>query len=534
MEKVQKRLKKNKKKSVSVDGSRVELDSEHVTVIECVDAKPRLFDLEDNRGNEEHDDDDDDDELEMEDEVDGPAVLTGGDFLETFCYPVSRDEFFKRYWQRKALVIRQSSSSSPSSRFSPRVLHEYLLDLDVDLLTQASPSEQIHVWLPTQRGVAATSFPADTQAALSCHRLVGASLYFRAPQPFTDALVSAALLSLGCSFAGWTASGEMCGEIETFFSRPGSVTNFHYDFQQNFTFQLQGSKKWTLQRTPVVAPSRGFTPHFTGMSREVREKQACSARMDPGAASWDMRIPEDDHEDDNVVEIVLNAGDCMYFPAGLLHRVETVSEEEDSISINVSVDPVSYGDYFADCVRSALKSREEMRHHIVTSRHQDLQRRLQMMKDMVQSMTVDQMFPAALLRKTPLREERVFVGQQSSSSTVQVGPKTMVKKNPLAVAVELPAGNHGDDDNDDDDDDGDGEQEQSSSRLVIYFNAANEDMDPWLRTELMNCDVGLFRTIVALAIKEEPFQVSAIEWDDQESTHLTVLTMIERGYLTVC
>lgn len=99
----------------------------------------------------------------------------------------------------------------------------------------------------------------------------GSSLYFRAPQDAIVKYVSAMNRSLGTGFSGFyptdgTSSGgrlrtlvqlpgtklrflrplvfgvpgEPRGEIEVFASRKGHVTDWHFDFQENFTVQLQG------------------------------------------------------------------------------------------------------------------------------------------------------------------------------------------------------------------------------------------------------------------------------------------------------
>jgi hypothetical protein len=44
----------------------------------------------------------------------------------------------------------------------------------------------------------------------------------------------------------WHADGSVRSEIETFVSRRGHVTDWHFDFQQNFALQLAGRKRWRL------------------------------------------------------------------------------------------------------------------------------------------------------------------------------------------------------------------------------------------------------------------------------------------------
>ena len=39
---------------------------------------------------------------------------------------------------------------------------------------------------------------------------------------------------------GYTFPGSLRGEIEVFASHKGHVTDWHFDFMENFTFQLQG------------------------------------------------------------------------------------------------------------------------------------------------------------------------------------------------------------------------------------------------------------------------------------------------------
>jgi ribosomal protein L16 Arg81 hydroxylase len=68
-------------------------------------------------------------------------------------------------------------------------------------------------------------------------------------------------------FPGSTTSespGDSMTEIEIFVSKKGNYTDFHMDFQENFTFQLKGSKKWRLKTEHgMQAPVLGFSPHYS-------------------------------------------------------------------------------------------------------------------------------------------------------------------------------------------------------------------------------------------------------------------------------
>jgi hypothetical protein len=120
--------------------------------------------------------------------------------------------------------------------------------------------------------------------------------------------VRAFTLQTGLNFAGVYENGDNKGEIETFLSRDGHVTPFHFDFMDNFTLQLRGSKRWVgsalalvclicatlrseisrsirncifieqrFKQNDVSHPLRGGTPHFAAGG--VAEQQLKAARL---------------------------------------------------------------------------------------------------------------------------------------------------------------------------------------------------------------------------------------------------------------
>ena len=90
----------------------------------------------------------------------------------------------------------------------------------------------------------------------------GHSLYCRAPAELEAAVVPRLLDALGHGVRLAPTDRYRRGEVETFFSRAGHVTSWHTDFQENFTVQLSGRKRWTFSHSDVPAPLRGCTPHF--------------------------------------------------------------------------------------------------------------------------------------------------------------------------------------------------------------------------------------------------------------------------------
>ncbi len=400
--------------------------------------------------------------IEAEEEDDGqpPRVtqrfgVEAGDLLDLLVFPVPRERFFAEFWEQRALVVR----SGGKPRLDNGIMEDYLLGLDCEQLVHASPSEQIHVWLASRDGLPSQSFRAEADVALQIYRTGACSLYFRAPQSLIDSLITGLAFALGAHFGGWAADGSLQGEIETFVSRPGNVTQFHLDFQENFTFQLSGSKKWTLRRSGLTAPLRGVTPHFSNMSQKVQDQQLCAARMDAGTQQWSFVECMEAEEETTVT---LNAGDVFYHPSGLLHRVECVGDQE-SVSINCSLDFVRYSDYLADAANAAARREASLRRHPVQGYNRDvLAEKLRIFQEAVAGLTVDMVFPPGLWRRLP-NPDTVFDVIHEARDLDLAGKK--IRKNPLATTLE----GH--------------EDEDGATVFRFSFNCGGADLDSWLQTE---------------------------------------------------
>ena len=82
---------------------------------------------------------------------------------------------------------------------------------------------------------------------------------------FPDMYVATTVIVFSAAVLDVTPGGwEICA--------PQHVTDWHYDFQENFTMQLRGSKRWHFRKSGVTRPIRGFTPHFRSSS-EIVEMQ---------------------------------------------------------------------------------------------------------------------------------------------------------------------------------------------------------------------------------------------------------------------
>ncbi|GMH74427.1 hypothetical protein TrST_g2256 [Triparma strigata] len=214
-------------------------------------------------------------------------------------------------------------------------LKSILNDYDLESLYHESPSPSIQIFLPTKSPTADTiRVEPETASKLSSTH----STYCRGP-PALSALFQSTFLSdlnLFNSNPNWGYS-----ELEAFHGHTPHVTNWHYDFQHNFTIQLSGSKKWDFKKGERNV-RLGCTPHFNDVS--VVEGQILNGKL--SNPDFEFKPPQSCD-----VSCVLSSGDFLYFPPGVFHRVTTVST---GLSVNISIIGKSYSDIYCDGLKGLL------------------------------------------------------------------------------------------------------------------------------------------------------------------------------------
>jgi len=124
-------------------------------------------------------------------------------------------------------------------------------------------------------------------------------------------------------------SGSWMPNSQGLFLGPaGTITRLHWDMADNFLAQLWGSKRITL-----LPPSDCDNVYMqfereTGNSADDIVAPHLRASVDPCAPDYE-RFPR--FSGAKPVDCRLRAGECLYIPAGWLHRVESLSL---SLSIN--------------------------------------------------------------------------------------------------------------------------------------------------------------------------------------------------------
>ena len=286
--------------------------------------------------------------------------------LASILAPLDVDEFMAESFRNKAVAVKVHP------RLRERRLEQIKALMDgfnpIKML-QRTASDGISAWMFVD-GAQKTqlrSFVTDAEAAKICFD-AGHSLYFRANADMEGAFLPEVAEQLGFSFAANARDGTRLSEVEVFVAHPGHTTQWHYDFQENFTVQLKGRKKWYLGGKPVPHPHRACATHFNGpkdqplLHRQRHVAQASLLGDDAAAAPDFAGVPAD--IDATCEAVILQPGDVLYHPAGMWHKVECPPCDENSLSINLSFMPVSWGDVVRDALSQLLTSHALFRERV--------------------------------------------------------------------------------------------------------------------------------------------------------------------------
>ena len=172
--------------------------------------------------------------------------------LDALLHPLSKDDFLRQHFRQRCVVIRGGGAERASSLFPAASAG------DVEEVVENTASERVMAWvrtdgtvrtmdgLPPSRGTTARSIDVDDpRSAIALHQ-AGHALYCRAPPAIEETLVNALLKETSLGLPPLRDAGPLSGrgEVEMFCARKGHVTAWHSDFQENFTVQLRGRKRW--------------------------------------------------------------------------------------------------------------------------------------------------------------------------------------------------------------------------------------------------------------------------------------------------
>lgn len=228
----------------------------------------------------------------------GDASALGLEFFAWLIHPVTVEDFYRDYWEKKPLVVK---------RKDPKYYKGWLELRDVEAMLEQGDGLQYgeDLDITSFRDGARTTLngtgPAPAEEVWSRFR-EGCSVRLLHPQTHSDAVwrMLAMLETHWGSFAGCNA-----------YLTPRGTQGFapHFDDIEAFLLQVEGTKRWKLHR-PVdegeVLPresSRNFRPEEVGKP---------------------------------MMEVALEAGDLLYFPRGVIHQAVTDDAHPHSLHLTLS------------------------------------------------------------------------------------------------------------------------------------------------------------------------------------------------------
>ena len=318
--------------------------------------------------------------------------------LGALLHPLSKDDFLRQHFRQRCVVIRGGGAERAAALFPAASAG------DVEEVVENTASERVMAWvrtggtvrtmagLPPSRGTTARSIDIDdSRSAVALHE-AGHALYCRAPPAIEETLVNALLKETSLGLPPVRDAGPLSGrgEVEMFCARKGHVTAWHSDFQENFTIQLRGRKRWRLAHRREAHPLRGETPHFADDS--VLWDQAKSRAL--GETMQSRKRPR---AAPGVEEVILDAGDVLYFPAGVFHEVESL--DDDNISLNISLMAPTTAEVICSALRHRLLRTDAGRARVTTDEVR-LRQVLGMAQKELDALSAPHILPDAL-RKSP-------------------------------------------------------------------------------------------------------------------------------------
>jgi len=246
--------------------------------------------------------------------------------FERLIAPVTPDEFLDRYWSKSPLFVHRQDPAYFRSLYS-------LEDVDRSLLgAKLHPGQLLTIIASPNSGRETTRHQA---AEVSEDKLY-------------EAFSKGDSIRLMQLEEYWPPIAELAASLRGFFDAEVSVGFYmtppqsqafaiHFDPQENFIIQVDGSKEWFLYETEDFSPMD---------SRFIRGVQAKA----PVVNEQTGRIRE---------RVTLEKGDLLYVPRGFFHKA--VTESGTSLHLTVSVIPKTWADFLKRTIELLCADHIELR-----------------------------------------------------------------------------------------------------------------------------------------------------------------------------
>lgn len=254
-----------------------------------------------------------------------------GHRFDAFLAPLSEQEFFERYWEKRPVRVQGDGASAR---------HRGLLSLaDVDRYLAlarhnlSSFVSIIQVGQPVQRTRVADVEPRQLYRAFHA----GSTLLFEGMDRVWPPLHDLAHM------LGQALSARI--QINAYLSPPAAQgAHLHPDIHDVFVVHLENAKHWWLYEHRVYEPIEGLTYKRelpAGLSKRAYEREEV-----------DIPVAE---------EMVMEAGDLLYLPRGVVHKAAAL-EDAHSLHLAIVVTPI----HWVEVIKAAAE--------VASARHPELSR----------------------------------------------------------------------------------------------------------------------------------------------------------------
>lgn len=246
----------------------------------------------------------------------GGSVETGRHYLQWLLDPLKLDQFFNSYWEKNPILVKRTERKYFDKLLSAKTIDEILRKNIIEYTKNVDITSY-------KDGVRETHNPEGRVMPSQIWNFYdeGCSIRFLNPQTFIEPLheLNAAMQEFFHSFVG-----------ANLYLTPPNNQGFapHYDDIEAFVLQIEGKKRWRLYAPPSPADvlARNSSANFT---------------------QEEIGTP--------IMETVLEPGDLLYFPRGIVHQAHTVPGSH-SLHITLSVyQKNAYADLFETLMPNLLK-----------------------------------------------------------------------------------------------------------------------------------------------------------------------------------
>ena len=234
--------------------------------------------------------------------------------IQTMIAPISKDEFFANYWEKKTLVVQRKNPSYYGNLFSVQDFDDWTIRGNRGYIkTAEANSKKNSKW----GGSSAAALEGILNDMRDGHTLILDSVNSSEPK-------------LGMMCQRLTRETWARFQTNIYLTPPrGKGFTPHWDNHDVFVLQVYGSKHWKVEK------DRRLLPDKDGVMFEDREFSG------------------------DVYEITLEQGDMLYLPRGTVHAAECGTDP--SMHITLGAYPQTWDSLLIAVVKAAIKQDDNLR-----------------------------------------------------------------------------------------------------------------------------------------------------------------------------